>query len=262
MTRYLRLYGAFLLQHLKVQLEYRTNFLISAGGTAVWEASCFLATSLVVERLPSLAGWNHDQLYLIYGLLTMSSGISRMFGFSLMLVGQAYIRPGRLDALLVRPVNPLFHLLADRFNPEGVGIVAVALFLVSRSLGALGLPWTPGRFAYVVLVALSGGLIFMSLNLAAAVPAFWIVIATPLNLSLGHATQFARYPLDLYRRPLRMLLTWMIPFGLVTHYPAAYLLGQEGGPMAFAMLPVAVLLFLGAYRLWRFGLRHYSGTGS
>lgn len=262
MKRYLRLYGAFLLQHCKTQLEYRTNFLLAAGGTALWNLASFLAVSLILDRVPGLAGWNRYELYLTYGLITLCFGVSRMFGFSLMLLGQAYIRPGRLDGLLVRPVNPLFHLLADRFNPEGTGDVAVALAVIHRALTGLGLAWTPAVAAYVALVAASGGLIFISLNLITAVPAFWIVISTPISLALGHVTQFARYPLDLYGKPLRIVLTWLLPYGLLTHYPALFLVGRGGGLMAFMMLPMALLLFLGAYRFWLYGLRHYSGTGS
>jgi ABC-2 type transport system permease protein len=78
---------------------------------------------------------------------------------------------------------------------------------------------------------------------------------------------FAEYPLTIYPTGVRWLLTFVLPFALITYYPAERLLGRnETG----ALLPVlslaavpAGLLFLGiAGLVWRAGVRHYQSTGS
>jgi ABC-2 type transport system permease protein len=58
------------------------------------------------------------------------------------------------------------------------------------------------------------------------------------------------------------LLTWLVPYGLASFYPASFLLGRQAGLLAWASLPVSAVLLLVGYRFWLFGLRHYTSTGS
>jgi ABC-2 type transport system permease protein len=115
----------------------------------------------------------------------------------------------------------------------------------------------------VVLVAvLCGGGIFIALNLITSVSSFWIVESIPVTRAVFETHEFAKYPLTIYPRAISILLTWLVPYGLASFYPASYLVGREAGVLAWLALPVsAALLFVG-YRLWLIGLRHYASTGS
>lgn len=105
-------------------------------------------------------------------------------------------------------------------------------------------------------------LLFIALNLIAAVSAFWIVESIPFTQSVFEMNEFAKFPLSIYPRAIGILLTWLIPYGFASFYPASHLLGRDVGALAWLGLPVAAaLLFLG-YRFWCFGLRHYASTGS
>ncbi|HWI62282.1 MAG TPA: ABC-2 family transporter protein [Symbiobacteriaceae bacterium] len=258
----LSLAWAFLLQHIKTHLEYRVNFLISAGGTAVWQLACLLAVQVVLDRTTDLGGWSKHEIFLIYGVITLIMAVPRMFAFNLFFLGGQYIRPGTFDRLLVRPLNPLCHLLADRFSPEGVGDFAVGVYIVARAFGNLGIRPSPAMLLYLTLMVLSGAMVVIAINLFLSTTAFWTQDSAPLMLAANHNTQMARYPLTIYTKPIRIALTWVLPYGLISFYPAAHLLGRVTGWMAYASIPVAALLFAGAYRFWLFGLRHYTGTGS
>jgi ABC-2 type transport system permease protein len=262
MRRYFRLTKAFFRQHVKVMMEYRANFALSAGGAMAWQAAVLAGVWAVMGQVDDLNGWSRDQVFLIYALLTLASGLSRTLAQNLYFLGQGYLRPGRFDGLLVRPVNPLFHLLADRFSHEGLGDLITGLVLVVHCFRALAIPGTVGRLLCITVTVVAGGVIISAISLAAASTAFWITIATPVNLALGHMIQFAMYPLSIYRRPVQLFLTWLLPYGLVSFYPAQYMLGRGPGLMVAALIPVAALLWYGAYRFWLVGLGRYAGTGS
>ncbi|MDF2629206.1 MAG: hypothetical protein K0R39_3037 [Symbiobacteriaceae bacterium] len=262
MRYYLSLAWAFFQQQIKIHMTYRLNFFISLTSTVTWQTATLAAVWVVLDRAPVLGTWRREETFLIYGLITVAGAISRTFAFNLFFLGGMYIRPGTFDRFLLRPVNPLFALLTERLSPEGMGDLIVGAALVARSFAALGLAPTSGRIAYLILAVCSGALIIIALNLATASTAFWIVEATPLMLALNHNTQVARYPLEIFSKPLRLILTWVVPYGLASFYPAEFLLGRATGPMAFAALPVGCLLFALAYQIWLRGLRHYSGTGS
>jgi len=262
MTRYLSLYGLFLKQRLKALLEYRANFIIGAASTVFLQGSSILAVWVVMQQVPTLNGWNLDQVLLIYGLITLAKSINHMFADNLWTLGRYYIRSGGFDRFLVRPIDPLFHLLADRFCQDGVGNFLVGLVLVVKSSVSLQIAWTPLKALLLVVSVLSGGIIFIALNLLTCTAAFWIVDSVPVTRMVFDNHLFAQYPLSIYPKAIGILLTWVLPYALASYYPASYLLDRASGNLAWlGPIVAALLLFLG-YRFFQFGLRHYSGTGT
>src|SRR5688572_24501836 len=165
MRRYLSLYWYFFIQRMKILLEYRLNFLIGATGTIFEQAASLLTIWVVMQQVPNLNGWRYDELLLVYGLLAMAKSITYMFADNLWIVGTEYIRTGGFDRFLVRPIDPLFHLLADRFDHQGIGHLLVGAALVAKSTATLGIAWTPLNILYLSIAVLSGGAIFIALNL-------------------------------------------------------------------------------------------------
>lgn len=107
-----------------------------------------------------------------------------------------------------------------------------------------------------------GGLIFIALNLITCVSAFWIMDSVPITRLVFDNHLFAQYPLTIYPKAIGIWLTWLIPYGFTSFYPASYLLGHDIGALAFLGPVIAVFLMVIVYRFWLFGLRHYTGTGS
>ena len=262
MLRYLELYRYFLIQRFKILMEYRLNFFIGSVSTMVMQAASLAAIWVVMRQIPSLNGWNLYEVILIYGLLTMGESITHMFADNLWTIGWNYIRSGDFDRFLVRPVDPLFHLLADRFCHDGIGNFVTGGILIGVSMRNLEIPFTPQHLLYLALVVISGGVIFIALNLITATSAFWLTESIPVTQIVFNMNEFAKYPLNIYHGAIRILLTWLIPYGFVSFYPASYLLGRNVGAMAWLSPLVASVFLFVAYRIWLFGLRHYSGTGS
>lgn len=136
-----------------------------------------------------------------------------MFADNLWTLGRDYVRSGQFDRFMVRPVDPLFHLLADRFCHDGIGNFLVGGALVAIAAARLGIVWTPGIIVYFVVMVLSGGIIFIALNLMTCVSAFWIMDSVPVTRVVFEMHEFAKYPLSIYPRAIGLLLTWAIPFG-------------------------------------------------
>jgi ABC-2 type transport system permease protein len=260
--RYASLYRYFVIQRFKILMEYRLNFFIGSVSTMILQIASLSAIWVVMRQIPSLNGWNFYEVILIYGLLTMGESITHMFADNLWTIGWNYVRSGDFDRFLVRPINPLFHLLADRFCHDGIGNLITGGVLVTVSLRTLGIPITPFTVLYLIVSTISGGIIFIALNLITATTVFWITEPIPVIQVVFNTSEFAKYPLNIYHSAIRILLTWLIPYGFVSFYPASYLLGRDAGPIVWLGPIVALLFMFIAYRVWSVGLRHYSGTGS
>jgi ABC-2 type transport system permease protein len=72
----------------------------------------------------------------------------------------------------------------------------------------------------------------------------------------------ARYPVGLYPGWLRLVLTWVVPVGMMTTVPAQALTGDLPAAMLAGSVAMAMILLAGASLLFRLGLRRYASASS
>ena len=117
----------------------------------------------------------------------------------------------------------------------------------------------------------------MAEHLRSGGPAVDLVLCSPalrttetlelMNTLTYGGVEAAQYPLDIYARWFRYFLTFVVPLGCVSFFPVAVVLGRAdrtGVAPALALLaPALGFVFLGvSLWAWRFGVRHYTSTGS
>lgn len=261
MRFYLSLYGQFVVQQFKGRLEYRASFIIAVVAAFFQQAASLLTIWVVLGQIPSLAGWTLPDIGLLYGLMLLSRSLNQLFADSPWGLG-GFVRSGGFDRFLVRPINPLFHLLADYLNMDGIGTFLVGLVLVVGAGGQLGVFHSLFNIAYAVVAVLSGAVIFTALIIISAVAAFWITDSLAVTELVFGNHRFAYFPLTIYPRGFIFALTWIVPYGFASYYPASYLLGRDVGVLAWLGPIIALVLGVISYRVWLFGLDHYSSTGS
>ena len=74
--------------------------------------------------------------------------------------------------------------------------------------------------------------------------------------------QMARYPVGIYPQWVRLVLTWIIPVGVITTIPAQALTGSLPTNALGWMALIALALLAGASWLFRTGLRRYASASS
>jgi len=261
MRRYASLYRVLFQMYVKSILEYRGSFMLYVAAVVIVQGASLATIWVVMGQAPSLNGWSRPQVLLIYGLLIFSRSCTQIFTEYIWQLG-FMIQEGEFDRFLVRPINPLFHVLASGLNFEGVVNFALGLVLIISTGASLGLFASAFNIIYLAVAVASGAVIFLAVNLITASTAFWIIEAMPVSAAVFENYLFAHYPLTIFPRGIQFLLTWIIPYGFASFYPAAYLMGRDVGPLAWlGPLVAAVLLVLG-YRFWLVGLNRYEGTGS
>lgn len=261
MRRYLRLYPQFVLQNLQGKAEYKLDFWLGVFGSLMMQASGIAFIWVVFAHIPNLNGWSFYQVAFIYGLAALPKGLTELF-FDGVWYLPAMVRLGDLDRLLVRPVNPLYHLLADKVETHGLGHLIVGGLVIAEASQQLGLNWDAARLAYFFLAVVCGALLYLSVNLCSACLAFWTTELRGASLLPYSFSEFAKYPITIYPRWIQTIITWLLPFAFTSFFPATYLLGQEDWHLFAYLLPVVTAAFLiVAYRLWRYGLNKYQGVG-
>lgn len=263
MFRYIRLYRLFMAQYLKSLIEYREDFLLGLIGFLLIQGTGIVFLQLVFSTIPSLQGFSFYEILFIYGFAQIPRGIDHIFTDYLWIFAWKTIAKGEFDRYLVRPLNPLFQVLAERFQPDGFGELLMGIILLSISGLHLQLTidiiWVT-QFSIVIIAAT---LIYTSIKLAVASIAFWVKFAQSYLYATYTLSTFAKYPMSIYPETMKFTLTYLIPFALTGYYPAAYFLGKESIELGF-LLPIfmSFITFTIAYQIWKIGMKRYESSGN
>lgn len=263
MRRHLKLYSKFLKQYIKTLIEYRADFILGLIGFVFVQAIGVIFIGLIFNTIPSLKGWSFYEILFIYGFAQIPRGIDHVFTDQLWIFSWKTIVEGEFDRYLVRPLNPLFQVIVEKFQPDGFGEIIIGTILLITAWSKIGLEVTFGRIVALIFVILCATVIYTAIKLAVTSIAFWVKFAQSYLFMVYQLSTFVKYPVTIYPGWIRGILTFIVPFAFTGYFPAAYILGKgtfvSGVIMTFV---VAVISFFVAYRIWLWGMSRYESTGS
>lgn len=262
--RYIRIYQSFIKQYLKTLMEYRTDFLIGMMSFFITQASNIIFISLIFSRIPNLNGWTYHQVLFIYGMSQIPRGIDHLFTDNLWLLANVYVRTGQFDKYLLRPINPLFHLIAERFQPDAFGEIVIGVIIFVYAYIKLGLSFTALQWVLFTIVILSGVVIYTSIKLIGSSLALWTKRSQHFLFIIYQLADFSSYPLSIFSGFIKAILTFVVPFAFVAFIPASFFLGRPVIPLTvLACVGVSAALWFVSYQIiWKAGLKGYESTGN
>jgi ABC-2 type transport system permease protein len=264
---YLAAYAQYWRTNLLTMIEYRANFFMWSGFSLVYHGTAIAALYVTLRQFPSMNGWDFRQMALLYGLWMLGHAFHNTFFLT---VGDVptFVREGRFDRFLVRPLDALFQAITvpQQIWPDEL-VLAVIFFCFATVYS--GVTVTLAYIVFVPLVMVGGALIDFAITLTIATASFWFVRVDTLRWVVMSLEQdFTRYPISIYTRGVRFVLTFILPFAFMNYFPATFLLHKTSTGLALApqvglLTPLVGLVCAAlAYAFWRVGLNHYQGTGS
>lgn len=218
---------------------------------------------LIFNSIPTLQGWSFYEILFIYGFAQIPRGIDHVFTDYLWIFSWKTIVQGEFDKYLVRPLNPLFQVICEKFQPDGFGEIIIGTLLLIISWSNLGLELTISKFFILIIVILFATLIYTAIKLAVTSIAFWVKFAQSYMFMAYQLSNFVKYPITIYPTPIKFIVTFLIPFAFTGYYPGAYFLGKENFVNGILLTCIiAIISFIIAYRIWVIGISKYESTGS
>jgi ABC-2 type transport system permease protein len=264
---YWRLYRVLAGAYVRSRLQYRLSFWLGVFVTMITDLVPLLLIGIVFTRFPTLHGWHWRDIALLYGLDQLAFGMVRCFSRQIDNFDNLIVS-GDFDSILIRPLPPLFHLLAARFEIVELGRLSVGVIILVLAARAAGIAVTAANVVVILGAVIGGAMILFSFILMVASVSFWQTRVGKLqDLVQASGRAFADYPLSIYPTGVRWLLTFGLPLALITYYPGQRLMGRnESGALlpvlSTAAVPAGLALLGAAGLVWRAGLRHYKSTGS
>jgi ABC-2 type transport system permease protein len=254
----------YFLQALKMRLEYRADFFVECLAALMQQAAGLLMLEFLFEQFHAMKGWTKEEVFFIYGFSLIPMALFDAFAMNFYMFSDKYIVQGELDRLLLRPLSSLFQLILEGISFDFLADITLGIAVLSYAWGRVGPPLTPLIVLQFVLCVLGAWGVLTGIFLSLTSISFWTEDRVTIMPPVYNLFNFARYPLNIYRPFIRLLLTWAIPFGFVAFYPSAAFLekGIVFRDFAHAVPFVgAGLLLLGRF-IWRRGVRRYSGAGT
>ncbi|MBU0581474.1 MAG: ABC-2 family transporter protein [Candidatus Margulisbacteria bacterium] len=260
---YIELYLSFSSQHLKKILEYRLSFLIGIIPFILLQLSGIVVIWAIFKKVPNIAGFSFDEILFIYGLGIACYALGRMLFSNLENLGYQYIIKGELDAILTKPINPLFHILASGFSEKEIGELVVGIVLIIKSIIGLSIDFGILEFFVLLYFLINGVVIYGSMNLIAVVICFWTKDTRGLTSPIMRIQEFSQYPVTIYGKTIRFIITWMLPFAFISFFPAAFFIrNKEFAGYIFCIPLIGIIFPIIAYLLWLKGLSKYESSGT
>lgn len=255
--RYLRIWFKTSAYSTQAHLSTRRASLMYIAGKFVRFFFFIWFLYLVGGKTQNVAGYSLNQMvtfFLIFNLFDITGQI--LFRGIYYLRGE--IISGALDFKLAKPLNILFQVLTRQTD-----LLDLPLLLI-----ILGLLWRQGLEVDLNRALLFGTMGMASLTLIIAIHTLIAaigVLTTEVDNTImiyRDLSVMARVPVDIYINPIRALLTFVIPVGVIMTFPAKVLLGLLSWQVAIlSFLMSGVFLWI-SLRFWQFALTHYSSASS
>jgi ABC-2 type transport system permease protein len=262
--RYLRLVRCFAEASAQNEMAYRANFWISLLHSLLNLGTGVVGVAVLFSQVGTIHGWDYPATLALLGVyLTLDALRGLFIGPSLdALAGLGgEIWSGQFDFTLLRPVDVQFLASFRHWRPMALIDLALGLGVLGTAVVKLETSLTLARTAAFLIALGAGATILYAILLAFTGLVFWSP-AMLYTWVFDGIFQMARYPVGLYPGWLRLVLTWVVPVGVMTTVPAQALTGELSAGMLIGSVALAAALLIGASALFRSGLRRYASASS
>jgi ABC-2 type transport system permease protein len=264
MRRYIEIYSIMLRNSLIRDMSFKANFLLWMVVEVLWFLGQIVFFSIIFGNVDRIGDWTKWEVVLLIGTHQIIAQLFQAFFFVNVANIPELVRTGKLDSVLVLPVDSQFAVSTKQFGLDniinallGAGVVIVSLF----KLGAV-----PNPLAVLLYIVARGFGIAVPYSIMRGLAAFsfWIVRAQGLVYGYFNFLNIARYPDVIFPWLFRLIFGWVIPVIIIANIPARLLIKSLGQPVPLMLHLViaSTIVFWLSRVFWNFALEHYSSASS
>jgi ABC-2 type transport system permease protein len=264
LRRYIEIYSIMLRNSLIREMSFKANFILWMLVEVLWFLGQIVFFSIIFGSINQIGDWSKWEVVLLVGTHQIIAQLFQAFFFVNVANIPELVRTGRLDSLLVLPIDSQFAVSSKQFGLDSVVNAALGGVVVVVSLTRLGVAPEPLHILLYLVAIGFGVAIHYSIMLNLAAVSFWIVRAQGLVYGYFNFLNIARYPDVIYPRLFRLIFSWVIPVVIVANIPARVLIKSLGQPLPLMlqMIAASLIIFWSSRLFWRFALKHYSSASS
>ena len=263
LRRYLSVYAALWKNSVIREMSFKSNFLLWIVVELLWFALQLAFIAVIYQHTDHIGDWSKWQVVLLMGASHFIQQIFQAFFLTNCTQISEYVRSGKLDFMLLLPVNTRFIVSLRQVDLGGFVNASSALAVMIYALKQLHLVPAPLHVLGFIFLAAAGVFIHYSLMFLLASVSFWTVRAQGIVWGYYSLFTIARLPDAAYRGLFKVFFTFAVPMILVANVPAKLLAAKLQSPREmFLLLAMAVVCWVVSEMGWRYSVRHYTSASS
>jgi len=265
MRRYLEIYGIMLRNSLIREMNFKANFLLWIAVELCWFGGQMVFIEVLFRHVEAIGDWTKWQMVLLLGTHQLIGQIFQAFFFVNVANIPELVRTGKLDFMLMLPVDSQFAVSTRQFGLDNVVNGLVSVGIVTLSLFKLNLHPDSSQLLLFFGTLGFGVAVHYSVMFFLATISFWVVRAQGLFAGYFNTFSLGRYPDVVFKGIFRVIFTWIVPIILVANVPARLLMGSFSQPIVYPLFQLAVgaaLVLAGSRIFWKFALARYTSARS
>jgi ABC-2 type transport system permease protein len=227
----------------------------------LWTASTVVFFEVIYLHTDEVGGWSKFEMLLLLGSFTVVRAISAAFFSDGPAMLPEFVRSGRLDLILTKPVNSQFTISVSQEDIGDFTRLFLGLALIFYSITNLGASISPVLILFYFLLILASVISFYSFSFMLITTSIWLVRVENIDSLAWHIISLGRVPVSVFPKAVSFILTFIVPVAFASMVPAQVLLNQFSWPLVVYGLCLSVVLLYFSHRFWNFALKHYTSAG-
>jgi viologen exporter family transport system permease protein len=263
LKRYLTIYAALWKNSVTREMSFKGNFILWIVVELLWFGLQLCFVSVVFSQTDSVGTWTQWQMVLLVGASNFIQQVFQAFFIVNCTNLSELVRTGKMDFLLLLPVNTRFIVSLRQVDLGGFINALFAVVVMIFAAGKLGLQPTPAQLAGFGLLCIVGILIHYSLMFLLAAISFWTVRAQGIVWGYYNLFNIARMPDEAFRGAFKAMFTFALPVLLVSNVPVRVLADKVVSPGGLLLLlGLGVIWTIISEWFWRISVRNYTSASS
>jgi ABC-2 type transport system permease protein len=263
LRRYLSIYAALWKNSVTRETMFKGNFLLWIVVELLWFGLQLAFIGVIYLHTDSIGTWTQWQVVLLVGASHFIQQVFQAFFLINCANLSELIRTGKLDFLLMLPVNTRFVVSLRQVDLGGFVNAASAVAVMVYALRQLQFTPSFGQAIAFLVLCVVGILIHYSLMFALATISFWTVRAQGIVWGYYNLFQIARMPDEAFRGLFKAVFIFALPMLLVSNVPVRVLINTLTDYKPLMMLTgLAVVCAVFSAWVWRHSVRRYTSASS
>lgn len=263
LKRYLRLYKVYCLQFIKSIVQSKLDFFMGLVGFFIVQFTGVMFLFLVFKEIPSIDGWYFNEILLMYGFAQLPRGIDHFFTDNLWAVAWNKVICGEFDRYMVRPINLLFQVISEKLQTDAIGEILVGSVLIIISIRNNVVSFSIEKWFAFIFSIVIGSILYTAIKLIFSSLAFWLQRSGTFLYTVYQTADFSKYPIQIYSKSIKFIISWIIPFAFVSYFPVSYFLGKNSFMATIGIEFIITIVFsIIAYIVFSRGTQVYESAGN
>jgi len=239
----------------------RWTNLIFISGKIIRFGMSLVFLLLLKQNVTVFANYTVDQMIVFFLTYNLIDIIAQVFYRGVYLFSPM-VRTGEFDFLLAKPISALFRALTGKPDINDTVFLLPTLLVSWLIIRNLSVTISLTSIAWFIVLLINSFLIVTALHILVLVVGILTTEVDGVIWMYRDLMRLGQFPASVYLEPLRFILYFVVPIGMMITVPAEVLLNVPPSTSILTTSLVGLTSFVVSLRLWNWSLKRYSSASS